>query len=437
MLTNLGKIAICMAMCYLPYYLVFRKYTFFTLNRWYLLSSLVVSLLIPFIHIKTNTSASFNRILSIEEIRETGAIIVNILVPPKHASINWLLIIQGVCWIVAAALAIRLLFTISLLLRKAAKHGITVNGQRVVYQHSGHNSSFFNIIFLDVDGLTTDEQQTILAHEQAHVRLGHSVDNLFTAVLKVIFWFNPFVYLMAASLRQTHEFEVDALITSKQNPKTYAGLLYKMAVCYRLQVLNQFSSGSLKSRVNMLFKSKTNGHRKLQYIVALLFLSIFSLGFIIEDKIMTGRLPHIENLLLHQIAKPSQPATSTFQVSKPLSLPSTKLNITHVLKRSDVTKDTIRIKAWATDSTYVDAENRITYLYGDAHIIYGKMKFIGEYARIDENKHTIFVRKVRLEEVDLLNKTHVIEADSVVFNTETKRALSYSTVKFKDLPQKP
>lgn len=425
MLTNLGKIAICMAVCYLPYYFVFRKYTFFTLNRWYLLSSLVVSLLIPFIHIKTNASAGFNRKLSIEEMQDLGPVVVNILLPAKHTAINWLLIVQGVYWVVTAVLAIKLLFTITLILYKAVKHGIKVNGQRVVYQHSGQNSSFFNILFLDVAGLTTGEQQTILAHEQAHVRLGHSADNLFTAVLKVIFWFNPFIYLMANSLRQTHEFEVDALIASKQNPKTYASLLYKMAVCYRLQVLNQFSSGSLKSRVNMLFKNKTAGRRKLQYVIALLFLCVFSSGFILEGRTMTARLPHVGRALLHKFTKPGPPSTSTFRVSKaPVTLmPNERAD---TVKHIGLKKDTTRINAWANDSTYVDAEKGITHLYGDAHVTYGKIQIIASYIRINKNDHTIFAKNAKIETLGSVFKEGALIADSLTFNLKTRRAITFN-----------
>jgi hypothetical protein len=426
MLTNLGIIATCMAVCYLPYYFVFRKYTFFTLNRWYLLASLAVSLIIPFVHVKTQSSAGFNRKISIEEMRETGAIIVNILVPAKHTAINWLLVTQGVYWLVTAVLAIKLLFTIALILYKAAKHGQKINGQLIVYQHSGQNSSFFNMLFLDTDGLTEDEKRTVLAHEQAHVRLWHSADNLFTAVLKIVFWFNPFIYFIANNLRQTHEFEVDALIAGKQNPKTYAGLLYKMAVCDELQMLNQFSSGGLKSRVDMLFKSKTAGPRKLQYIVALLFLGVFSSGFILEGKTMTGKLPHISSALLHQFTKPGPSSNSTFRISKAKHLPTTKKDTTPLLKRSDITKDTTRVNAWANDSTYVDVEKGITHLYGDAHVTYGGIQIVANYIRINKTDGTIFAKHAKIENLKSLFKENALTADSLTFYLKTRRAITFN-----------
>ncbi|CAM3951025.1 M56 family metallopeptidase [Mucilaginibacter galii] len=425
-LTNLGKISICMAVCYLPYYFVFRKYTFFTLNRWYLLSSLMVSLLIPFIHIKTTHANGFNRKISIEEMRETGAIIENILVPAKHLAINWLQVTQWIYISVTVILAARLLFTVVLILYKALKHGKVVNGQRVIYHLSGHNSSFFNILFLDINGLTEDERQTVLAHEQAHVRLAHSADNLFTAVLKVVFWFNPFIYLMANSLRQNHEFEVDALIASKQNPKTYAGLLYRMSACNKLQILNQFNSGGLKSRVNMLFKSKTHTNRKLQYLVALLFLGIFSSGFILEGKTITDKLPHIGNVLLRKFAKPGPPATSTFRMSKEVYLPIAKRDTAPTPKRSDITKDTTRINAWANDSTYVDVEKGITHLYGDAHVTYGNIQIIAGYIRINKTNGTIFAKHAKIESLKPSFKENALTADSLTFNLKTRRAITFN-----------
>lgn len=427
-LINLSKTAICMAVCYLPYCFVFRKYTFFTLNRWYLLGSLTLSLIIPFVHIKTEAADGFNRKISIEEMRESGAIIVNILVPAKHAAIDWLLIAQGVYWVVAAVLGIKLLFTLSLILFKAAKHGQTVSGQRIINHPSGHNSSFFNILFLNTNGLTEDEQLTVLAHEQAHVHLWHSADNLFTAVLKVIFWFNPFIYLVSNSLRQTHEFEVDALIASRQNRKTYAGLLYKMSVCDQLQVLNQFSSGNLKSRINMLFKSKTNGQRKLQYIVALLFLCIFSSGFILEGETNTGKLPHIGNVLIQKLTKAGPSAISTFRITKAASLPTTKQDFKPVLKPSDITKDTTRVNAWANDSTYVDVDKGITHLYGDAHITYGNIQITANYIRINKTDGTIFAKHAKIESLKSYFKESPLTADSLTFNLKTRRAITFNAV---------
>ena len=46
----LTKVTACTAAFYTVYHLLLHKLTFFSLNRWYLLSSLILSLAIPLIH---------------------------------------------------------------------------------------------------------------------------------------------------------------------------------------------------------------------------------------------------------------------------------------------------------------------------------------------------------------------------------------------------
>ena len=36
---------------------------------------------------------------------------------------------------------------------------------------------------------------TILLHEQTHIREGHSYDRIFMGIMKAVFWLHPFVYL--------------------------------------------------------------------------------------------------------------------------------------------------------------------------------------------------------------------------------------------------
>lgn len=50
---------------------------------------------------------------------------------------------------------------------------------------------------------------TILVHEQAHQRLGHSWDLLLVDLLGCLQWFNPAMWLLRVELRAVHEYEAD------------------------------------------------------------------------------------------------------------------------------------------------------------------------------------------------------------------------------------
>ena len=103
-------------------------------------------------------------------------------------------------------------------------------------------------------------RRPILAHEQAHIRLGHTYDLLLLEAVKAVQWFNPFVYLLGRDLKAVHEYEADSAVLSFGiDAKTYQLLLVTKAVGSRLQtVCNNLSHHSLKKRINMMHTQKTN-----------------------------------------------------------------------------------------------------------------------------------------------------------------------------------
>ncbi|MBR1498872.1 MAG: M56 family metallopeptidase [Bacteroidaceae bacterium] len=103
-------------------------------------------------------------------------------------------------------------------------------------------------------------RRPILAHEQAHIRLGHTYDLLLLEAVKAVQWFNPFVYLLGRDLKAVHEYEADdAVLSNGIDAKTYQLLLVTKAVGSRLQtVCNSLSHHSLKKRIKMMQTHKSN-----------------------------------------------------------------------------------------------------------------------------------------------------------------------------------
>jgi len=97
-------------------------------------------------------------------------------------------------------------------------------------------------------------RRPILAHEQAHIRMGHTYDLLLLEFVKAVHWFNPFVYLLGRDLKDVHEYEADnAVLNFGIDAKTYQLLLVTKAVGGRLQtVCNNLSHHSLKKRIKMM-----------------------------------------------------------------------------------------------------------------------------------------------------------------------------------------
>lgn len=115
--------------------------------------------------------------------------------------------------------------------------------------------SFFRHIIIGTRGMSDEELQCVLAHEQEHVRQGHSFDVLLVRLLCCAAWFNPFAWLVQRELRAVHEYQADAAV---QQGVVYLRLLYKQATGLGYgHITNKFNSINIKKRIVMMNKQKT------------------------------------------------------------------------------------------------------------------------------------------------------------------------------------
>jgi len=267
------KVSGCTAAFYLVYRFLFSKLTFFTLNRWYLLSALVISMLIPLLHINIQTTLPATDIkpLIVNTNTKTISEVIDpvfIAQQPQHRT-DWILVANIAYCAIAGVLLLKLLIVLGSIVFKVIKYGEKQDGYWLIEGRSHNNSSFFKYIFLNAAGLNDQEQEQVIYHELVHARLVHTADNLFTEVLKAVLWFNPFVYLFSKALHQSHEFEVDRHLALQYNSKDYAGLLLKLSNPARVGIGNQFSAYGLKTRIQMLFRSQSATAKKLSYLLVL------------------------------------------------------------------------------------------------------------------------------------------------------------------------
>lgn len=125
--------------------------------------------------------------------------------------------------------------------------------------------SFMHYIVMSLDDYE-HHRRLILTHEQAHARLGHSYDVVLIMATEALQWFNPFAWLLGRELRAIHEYEADeAVILQGIDAKQYQLLLVRKAVGNRLQPFaNTLNRGSLKQRINMMYKQKSTPWRMLR-----------------------------------------------------------------------------------------------------------------------------------------------------------------------------
>lgn len=118
----------------------------------------------------------------------------------------------------------------------------------------------------------------IMAHERGHIRARHSWDVMLVGVLSVLQWFNPALWLLRSDLRAIHEFEADdAVLSQGIDARQYQYLLVRKAVAaHGYSVANSLSHSTLKRRINMMLRKKTNsrGWLRALYIVPVVAASL-------------------------------------------------------------------------------------------------------------------------------------------------------------------
>ena len=281
---------VCITIFYGLYYLVFRRLTFIRLNRIYLLSSLVIGLWLPLISYQVQEVLQISAKIDYEEtslipsiMNSSTPLISNI---PIEDSFDWNVILQGIYVLGISFMLIKF----SIVIYKLLKIKRILNGNDFISTQSNYaNSSFFNLIFIDDSNLLESEINQILEHEKWHIRLFHSYDLLFVEILKIIFWFNPILWLFQRSLSEIHEYEVDTRMIQVHNPQMYAQLLLKLAVgrhsasTPQLIATHQFSRKPLTDRIHFLFtKQKSVPMKQLAYLSVLPIFGAFFMAFSVD-----------------------------------------------------------------------------------------------------------------------------------------------------------
>ena len=150
--------------------------------------------------------------------------------------------------------------------------------------------SFLDYIFLDKQPFESGEiEPEILNHEFTHVRQYHSFDVLLIEFLKVIFWFNPLMYLYKHAIQLNHEFLADeAVVSSGSSINDYQELLIRLST--RNKKLNTSSSINFsltKKRLKMMGKKIS----KIKVGAVWLFVLPLSVALVIVFTAQTDEYP--------------------------------------------------------------------------------------------------------------------------------------------------
>ena len=311
LITYTIKSAIILTLFYICLVPMLEKDTFHRFNRVCVLVSIAASFAIPFLRI--GGSPHFKAAQMI--VAELPVLVVGGNTSEAQSTWSWTDIANAIYIIcVAAMLTMTVAQTIRLLARlHRAEHKADGKGNTIVIADGNVSPfCFFRYIVMSRDDYERNSR-FILTHEQEHIRLRHSLDLTLLAAATALQWFNPFIWLMGKELKAIHEYEADEAVINKGIDATqYQKFLVVKAVGNRLQPFaNNLNRGSLKQRIIMMNKTKSNRWMMLKALSVVPVAAIAVSAFAMESNTVSSESTAIESVQARHKARVTKTTKAT------------------------------------------------------------------------------------------------------------------------------
>ena len=290
LLTYLLKVSISLAVVHIFYQLALRKLTFYTWNRFYLLGYTALSFVIPFIDVSRMVR---------EETWDGNALVqwVPVLQNKPQDLVSYDPVASFDPWYLLSLLLLSgmILLLIRFLIqwlsfRKMLRGAELIEeGEFRVYKVTGNiiPFSFGRSIFINPDLHNTGEIRDIILHEFVHARQKHSIDIIWSELLCLLNWYNPFAWMIRRSIRQNLEFIADQKVLDHGiDRKQYQYLLLKVIGNKQFSIASKFNFSSLKKRIAMMNKMRSAGLHLLKFLFILPLVAVLLLAFRRQQSMM-------------------------------------------------------------------------------------------------------------------------------------------------------
>ncbi len=263
------------------YYLALKDKVFHKWNRFYLLFTVLLSLVLPFISIDiapTLAAEQGTAIKMLQAVTIQDEIIVEMGQRSSFLTTNNLLV-SG--YILISLFFIGVLFRTLFKIYRIKRNYPNTEVDGINFINTNDKStpfSFFNSIFWNesVD-LHSSRGQQIFNHELAHVKEKHTHDKIFLNVVLLFFWINPFFWVIRKELNMIHEFVADKMSVEDGDINAFAEMI--LSSVYpgeQFSLTNNFFYSPIKRRLLMLSK---NTNSKVNYVSRLLALPLAAMIF--------------------------------------------------------------------------------------------------------------------------------------------------------------
>jgi beta-lactamase regulating signal transducer with metallopeptidase domain len=286
----------------LAFYKIFlERESFFSANRIFLVGSIVLTFLLPFISLpefindqgfvssiidKTDMHESL-RSPEKPSITENGEIAVGIsdetTKKQKVGVLDWILRLY---YFGVAIFSFNLFLQVAILLVKAKNSADKIQDTDgvIISKYSGPSPcSFFNYIFINPDDYDYETYEQILEHEKIHVKKLHAFDLLLAEIAIIFLWFNPAIWILKNEIEKNIEYETDALMLQGKTvgKERYQMNLLAIATDKKpLVITTNYNQSMIKQRILRMNAKKSNPHSywKYAFMVPLVFAMLLAIN---------------------------------------------------------------------------------------------------------------------------------------------------------------
>ena len=257
---------------WLVYRVLFNNSNRLQFNRIFLLTALLFSLTLPFIGMQMGQSAP--QVVNLKHNLLGGIFLNEIIVTPEgqtalpeaetasevasqpRIQLGVWQIIGGIYIVGVAVMLLLFLFKVgklvALIVRSPKEKR---DGYTAVFTGKEQGSfSFFRYAVFPNESVSPD----IIRHEMSHIAHHHSWDILFSEVMIILQWFNPFIYLYKKELQSLHEYEADRdVVATGIDKRDYMMLILQQCTATDFSgISSNFSLILTKKRIKMITKNE-------------------------------------------------------------------------------------------------------------------------------------------------------------------------------------
>lgn len=276
------KSTVSITVLYLLYFLLLRNIKTFKFNRFYLLFAIIFSFTIPFIQIATDFNLAVSQNIqdystSINSINIQGTIEQE----ESNNTLNFPNILFAIYILISTILLMRFVFNLYKIF-KTIKNSKVVAGtvpQIILSIDKTLPYSFLNYIIVNKTEFESGKiDDSLIFHEQAHCRQHHSIDIILIELIKIIFWFNPIIWILKKEIQLNHEYLADNKVLERQNLKSYQDILLNLVFRNNSTYLaSNFNYSLTKKRLIMMTKNNSSMKsmvRKITIVPLVLILAV-------------------------------------------------------------------------------------------------------------------------------------------------------------------